>query len=169
MQDDATLLRQYAETHSDKVFGELVRRHINLVFSAAVRQVGGDRHLAEDVAKTVFTDLARKAGSVAYCPVLAGWLHTSTHFAAAKVVRTERRRRLREQTVLSMQEITNDSPQDAEWSRLRPVLDRAIEQLRPDDRDAILLRFRGTRLRCDRRPTTAHGERRPHARGPRAR
>jgi RNA polymerase sigma factor (sigma-70 family) len=141
MEDDATLLRQYAETRSDHAFAEVVRRHVNLVYSAALRQVGGDAHLAHDVTQSVFTDLAGKAATVARCPVLAGWLHTSTHYAAAKAVRSERRRRLREQQAHAMQEILNSSAQDAEWSRLRPVLDVAIKQLPPEDRDAILLRF----------------------------
>ncbi|MEO6569866.1 MAG: TonB family protein [Opitutaceae bacterium] len=141
MEDDATLLRQYAEQRSDQAFAELVRRHVNLVYSAALRQVGGDAHLAQDVAQSVFTDLARKAAAVARCPVLAGWLHTSTHYAAAKAVRSEQRRHRREQQAHAMQELLNNSAHDAEWSRLRPVLDVAIKQLSPEDRDAILLRF----------------------------
>lgn len=141
MEDDATLLRQYAETRLEAAFTELVRRHINLVYSAALRQVGGDTHLAQDVVQSVFTDLSRKAAAVAQCPVLAGWLHTSTHYAAAKAVRSEQRRRLREQHAHAMQELLNNSAHDAEWSRLRPVLDVAIKQLPPEDRDALLLRF----------------------------
>ncbi|MEO7412640.1 MAG: TonB family protein [Opitutaceae bacterium] len=141
MEDDATLLRQYAQSRSDQAFAELVRRHVNLVYSAALRQVGGDAHLAQDVAQSVFTDLARKAAAVANCPVLAGWLHTSTHYAAAKAVRSEQRRLRREQEAHAMQELLNHSAADHEWSRLRPVLDVAIKQLPPADRDAILLRF----------------------------
>lgn len=141
MEDDATLLRHYAETRSNAAFAELVQRHLNLVYSAALRQVGGDAHLARDVAQSVFTDLSRKAAAVARCPVLAGWLYTSTHYAAAKAVRSEQRWRFREQQAHAMQELLNNSAHDAEWSRLRPVLDVAIKQLSPEDRDAILLRF----------------------------
>jgi RNA polymerase sigma factor (sigma-70 family) len=141
MEDDATLLREYATNRSDQAFAELVRRYVDLVYSAALRQVAGDAHLAEDVVQSVFTDLANKAGAVASCPVLAGWLHTSTHYAAAKVVRSEQRRRIREQQAHAVQELMNNSAQDAEWSRLRPVLDTAIRQLSAEDRDAILLRF----------------------------
>ena len=36
---DCELLRRYAETKSEDAFAELERRHINLVYSAAMRQV----------------------------------------------------------------------------------------------------------------------------------
>ena len=68
----------------------------------ALRLVGGDVHLAEDVAQAVFTDLARKAGSLRGHATLSGWLHTSARFSAANVVRAEQRRRQREQTALTM-------------------------------------------------------------------
>jgi RNA polymerase sigma factor (sigma-70 family) len=141
MHDDAALLREYAENRSEAAFAEVVRRHLNFVYSAALRQVGGDSHLAEDVAQIVFCALARKPAAAANVPVLAGWLYTSTHYAAAKIVRGERRRRAREVQAHAMQEMLNDSVRDAEWARIRPVLDDAVRQLRPDDRDAILLRF----------------------------
>src|SRR5690349_24439071 len=95
--NDRDLLKAYAETKSEEAFAELVRKHIDLVFSAALRQVGGDVHLAQDVTQSVFNDLARKAASLSSRAVLAGWLYTSARYAAAKIVRTEHRRRLREQ------------------------------------------------------------------------
>src|SRR4051794_6487896 len=94
---DAELLRRYVDGKSEAAFGELVRRYLDLVYSAALRQVAGDTHAAKDVAQEVFTALARKSGTVARHPVLAGWLYTSTYLAAAKVRRTEARRRQREQ------------------------------------------------------------------------
>ncbi len=93
---DAELLRRYAEVQSEDAFAELVRRHLDLVYSAALRQTNGDAHLAQDVAQTVFTDLARKAAALSRREVLTGWLFTSTHFAAAKAVRKERRRHMHE-------------------------------------------------------------------------
>jgi RNA polymerase sigma factor (sigma-70 family) len=139
MLDDATLLRRYAENRSEGDFAELVRRHLNLVYSAALRQVNGDTHLAQDVTQLVFTDLARKAAQLASHRVLAGWLFTSTRFAAAKLVRGEQRRRTREQEAELMQE--SDSPAALDWERVRPVLDEALAELGEQDREAILLRY----------------------------
>ena len=142
MKDDAALLAGYVRNRSESDFAELVQRHVNLVYSAALRQVNGDTHLAQDVAQLVFTDLARKAASLAGHRVLAGWLFTSTRFAAAKLVRGEQRRRSRELEAQSMQENSDSDPAvSLDWNRIRPVLDEAMAELSDRDRDAILLRY----------------------------
>jgi RNA polymerase sigma factor (sigma-70 family) len=140
MRSDPELLSDYATGHSEEAFRELVRRHIDFVFSAALRQVGGDAHLAHDVAQSVFVDLARKSAQLATRPTLAGWLYTSTHFAAAKVVRGERRRRAYEHEATFMDEPTPQG-EPADWPRLRGVLDAAMLELDAADREAVLLRF----------------------------
>src|SRR6266516_6379383 len=137
MNDDAQLLRCYAEEGSESAFSELVSHHIDLVYSAALRQVGGDAHLAQDVAQTVFADLARKARTVSGHEVLTGWLYQATRYAASKAVRTERRRSSREKEAVAMQELSSD----ANWERLRPVLEEAMGRLGAKDRDAVLLRY----------------------------
>ena len=139
MTPDSELLQRFARTNSEDAFAELVKRHVNLVYSAALRQVNGDEHSAKDVAQTVFTDLARKAGSLARRENLAGWLYTSAHFAAAKIARTEIRRRDREEKF--MREPTRETAPDADWEKIRPTLDDAMHELRESDRAAILLRY----------------------------
>ena len=139
MTPDSELLRQFAKTHAEDVFAELVKRHVNLVYSAALRQVSGDAHSAQDVAQTVFTDLARKADSLTQRESLTGWLYTSAHFAAAKIVRTENRRRDREEKF--MREPTHESAPEADWETLRPLLDDTMHELKAADREAILLRY----------------------------
>ncbi len=135
--DDSELLRLYATERSEKAFAELVRRHLGLVYHAALRQCGGDSHRAEDVAQTVFTDLARKAKDLSARPVLAGWLYTSARYAAAQAVRTEVRRQTREAEAVVM----NEPETAVDWEQLRPVIDEALDALGEPDREAVLLRF----------------------------
>ena len=137
--DSNELLAAYVNTDSGAVFTELVRRHIDLVYSAALRKVGGDSHLARDVCQLVFTDLALKAQLLPPRVVLAGWLHHHTCYRAATAVRSERRRRAREQEAATMKMI--DEISDHTWSRLAPLLDDALESLPQGDRSALLLRY----------------------------
>jgi RNA polymerase sigma factor (sigma-70 family) len=140
MPDDSELLRRYADDHSEEAFGELVRRHLGLVYNAALRQCG-DPHLAEDAAQNVFSDLARKARPLSSRPVLAGWLYTSARFAALRVARTEGRRRAREYEAHAMMELLDGAEPSADWDRLRPVIDEALQGLGEGEREAVLLRY----------------------------
>jgi RNA polymerase sigma factor (sigma-70 family) len=141
MMNDAELLRRYSEDRSEDAFAELVRRHLNLVYFAALRRVGGDTHLAEDVAQGVFTALALRAASLASHPSLEGWLYTTTRNVAGQAQRAERRRQVREREAQTMQEISSASFPADDWERLRPVIDEAMDELSEPDREAILLRF----------------------------
>ena len=141
MISDGELLRRYTETASEEAFGELVRRHLDLVYSAALRQVNQDSYLAQDVAQMVFSDLARKAGQLTTRKALAGWLFTSAHYAAAKAVRSEQRRQTHEQEAHAMQELLRNTGPDLDWAKLCPVLDAAMQELSETDREVILLRY----------------------------
>jgi RNA polymerase sigma factor (sigma-70 family) len=145
MTPDSELLGRYTGTRSEDAFAELVRRHVNLVYSAALRQVNGDAHLAQDVAQTVFTDLALKAGSLTRRESLTGWLYTSTCFAAAKMVRTENRRRQREDKFMREpiheNEVGRVTPCAPDWEQIRSMLDDIMHELKETDREAILLRY----------------------------
>jgi len=141
MKDSSELLRAYVQDGSQPAFTELVQRHFDLVYSAALRQLGGDDHRAHDAAQLVFTDLARKAGSLQNHPALSGWLYTATYFAVRKLMRAERRRRSRELAAHAMQDSSQQSGTPFDWERLRPHLDTAMQDLRTRDREAVLLRF----------------------------
>lgn len=139
---DAELLRRFADQEEQDAFTELVQRYINLVYSTALRRLAGDTHLAEDVTQRVFTDAARKAKSLAAHQVLSGWLYTSTCFQASNAVRTEQRRKQREKKAYAMNDLLPSTSSDtSEWTRLRPVLDDALRELKTEDREALLLRF----------------------------
>ena len=137
---DAELLRRYADERSEAAFAELVRRHLDLVHSAALRQVGGNSAAAADIAQGVFTELARQASRLARHPALVGWLYTTTHRLAVRQVRDESRRQRREREAHAMQESHRSTDPEADWSRLAPVLDEAMHELAEADRVALLLR-----------------------------
>ncbi|MGA2281739.1 MAG: sigma-70 family RNA polymerase sigma factor [Verrucomicrobiota bacterium] len=137
---DSELLRRYVRDRSETAFGELVQRHINLVYSAALRQMNGDTHLAEDVTQSVFADLARKATRLIRHTSLTGWLYTSTRFVAANIRRMEQRRSLREREAHAMNAIISSTEPEPDWALIRPLLDEAMHSLDEQDREAVLLR-----------------------------
>src|SRR4029077_8388761 len=133
------LLAEYATTGSEAAFRELVACYVDLVYSAAVRLVNGDTHLAQDVTQTVFADLARMARKLSREVMLGGWLHRHTCFVASKTMRGERRRRARERQSVEMNALQDHT--ETGLARVAPILDEAINQLGAADRTAILLRF----------------------------
>jgi len=136
---DQQLLRDYAERRSEPAFAELVRRHVDLVYSAALRMVC-DVHLAEDVTQGSFVALAQNARKLSGHPVLSGWLHRTARNLAANVVRADVRRRAREQEAAAMNELLAPES-DAAWKKIAPHLDAALDDLSEPDRDALLLRY----------------------------
>jgi RNA polymerase sigma factor (sigma-70 family) len=140
MTSDLELLQNYADRNSEEAFAELVRRHVNLVYSAVLRQVRSPQ-LAEEVAQSVFTDLARNA--VPLCgmmpdTILTAWLYQVTRRTAIDVVRKESRRQLREQIAVEMNTM-NATAND--WTQIGPLFDDAMAALDETDRSAILLRY----------------------------
>jgi RNA polymerase sigma factor (sigma-70 family) len=142
MPNDLELLRRYAREGSQEAFAELVRRRVDLVYSIALRGVGGDKQAAEDVVQAVFRDLARKASRLCQHPALSGWFFTSTRYAADHERRAASRRLKREQAAFEvLSEPTDLFRGDQDWSRLGPVIDHLLSRLGKEDRLAILLRF----------------------------
>lgn len=137
--DDIQLLRDYAERKSEAAFDELVRRHVNLVYSCALRQTG-NAHQAAEITQAVFIILARKTASLGRKTILSGWLYQTARLTAANFLRTERRRAFREQEA-HMQSLLNDPPTDDAWPRIAPLLDGVMAELGARDRDAVVLRF----------------------------
>ncbi|MDB6029383.1 MAG: polymerase, sigma-24 subunit, subfamily [Verrucomicrobiales bacterium] len=133
------MLRDYAESRSESAFAELVRRHVDLVYSAALRMVR-DTHLAEDVTQGAFVVLSQNAAQLTDHPVLSGWLHRTAQNLAVKTIRSEVRRRAREQESVVMNELLS-ADSDATWDHIAPHLDHALSELTEADRDALLLRY----------------------------
>src|SRR5277367_2921541 len=78
--DDLSLLREYDRNNSEAAFATLVSRHVNLVYSVALRSVR-DAHLAEEITQAVFIILARKADSLGDQTILHGWLCRTARYA----------------------------------------------------------------------------------------
>jgi RNA polymerase sigma factor (sigma-70 family) len=136
-ESDLELLKRYARDGVESAFAEVVRHHVNLVYSAALRQVRSPQ-LAEEVAQSVFTDLARNAKRLAPDTILTAWLYQVTRRTAIDVVRRESRRQLREQ-IASEMNLMNATAED--WTQVEPLLDEAMEALDTTDRTAVLLRY----------------------------
>ncbi|MGD0464559.1 MAG: sigma-70 family RNA polymerase sigma factor [Tepidisphaeraceae bacterium] len=136
--DDRQLLSAYLSKSSTDAFSQIVRQNIDLVYSAARRQLG-DSHLAEDVTQAVFLLLSRKAARVK--GPLAGWLLTATHFASRDAKKLAARREYHERQAALMrpeQAVGSDEPP---WETYAPILDDAMARLKASDRDAIALRY----------------------------
>ena len=137
---DQELLRRFAKDSDESAFEALLQRHVDLVHSAALRQAGPDPQAAQDIAQSVFIDLARKAPQLHGHATLTGWLYTAVRNAATAHRRTEARRTQREQTALSMNPADSTPGPEPDWNRLRPLLDETMHALSDDDREAVLLR-----------------------------
>jgi RNA polymerase sigma factor (sigma-70 family) len=136
---DMVLLRDYARHGSEEAFAELVRRHVNLVYSAALRQVGIAAH-AEEIAQAVFIILAQKAARLRPDTILEGWFFQTTRLASLSFLRGERRRHWREQEAF-MQSNLQESGEPPIWNQLAPLLDEALARLGKTDREAVVLRY----------------------------
>ena len=143
MRNSRQLLADYATTRSEPAFRELVTRYIDLVYSTALRLVDGDAQRAEDVAQTAFVDLSRDANKMLRATMVGGWLHRHTCFIAAKVMRGERRRLLREQKAVEMNAL---NAAETSLADIGPVLDEVINELGDED-PAPVLREAGFTLR----------------------
>ena len=135
--NDWDLLQRYLADESEDSFTELVRRYLGLVYAAAFRQVRS-RELAEEVAQSAFTDLARSARKLRPDTVLGAWLYEVTRRTAVDVVRRESRRHRREHLA---QGITDMNSSNSQWTEIEPLLDDAMAELDEPDRTAVLLRY----------------------------
>src|SRR6266404_5778624 len=127
MTENQRLLAEFVNIGSEQAFRKLLTRYINLVYSAAVRLVNGDTHLAQDVTQTVFVDLARMARTLPKTLMIGGWLHHHTVLVAGTIMRSERRRHLRERQAVEMNAVRDHS--DTNLDQIAPILDEAIDRL----------------------------------------
>jgi RNA polymerase sigma factor (sigma-70 family) len=137
---DIELLRDYLATRSERAFAELVDRYIDLVYSAARRQVR-DTHLAEDITQAVFIVLARKAGAIRNPGILGAWLIKTTRQTSYNAIRFERCRRRHEQEAATMNTALEQTGAEPVGANVEGVLDEFLARLGERDRGAIVLRY----------------------------
>ena len=146
--NDHDLLAEFARSGSEVAFATLTARHVNLVYSAALRFCGDAQH-CEEITQAVFIILARKAGKLSPRVVLSGWLYQTARLTAANLVKGEIRRQRREQeaymqSTLNETDLSRQSGAAADaaaWQQLAPLLDEAMGRLGETDRNAVVLRF----------------------------
>src|ERR1051325_1012167 len=135
---DIELLQQYAREGSEEAFAALVTRHVNLVYSAALRKTG-NASAAEEVTQAVFIILAQKADRLRQETILSGWLYQTARLTSASFLRNEIRRARREQEAY-MESLSNETETE-NWLQIAPLLEDAMGKLSEKDRNAIVLRF----------------------------
>jgi RNA polymerase sigma factor (sigma-70 family) len=135
--DDFELLAEYAAGGSERAFATLTERYVNLVYSAALRQLSNPQ-LAEEVAQAVFLILSKKTGDFRKGTVLSGWLLRTTRFTTTNILVHQYRRTRREQEAAQMHNTPSD---ESAWDEMVPFLDEAMSQLGEKDRNAIALRY----------------------------
>src|SRR5438067_1487638 len=136
--DDSVLLKEYVEHGCEEAFATLVARHVNKVYSIALRHTR-NAHQAEEVTQAVFVILARKSRQLGKQVILSGWLCRTARLTAVTFVRSEIRRSRREQEA-HMQNSLNETESEV-WPQIAPLLDAAMAGLSEADHDAVALRF----------------------------
>src|SRR5215469_8730058 len=132
--DDQQLLGEFARANSEAAFAGLVERHVNLVYSTALRFTSKP-HAAEEISQAVFIILARKAPGLRRGTVLSGWLYQTARLTAANYVKHEIRRQRREQE--AYMQSTLNTPESPAWEEIAPLLDEAMGGLGETDRNAV--------------------------------
>jgi len=136
--DDISLLREYIDHDSEDAFKALVVRHVNKVYSIALRHARNP-HQAEEITQAVFVILARQARQLGSRVILSGWLCRTARLTAVTFLRSETRRARREQEAY-MQNPLVETGSDV-WPQIAPLLDAAMAGLNEADYHAVVLRF----------------------------
>src|SRR5215472_12674648 len=136
--DDNGLLCEYVERGSEEAFATLVERHVNKVYSVAVRHTGNP-HQAEEITQAVFVILARKSRQLGAGVILYSWLYKTARLTSMAFIRGEIRRTRREQEAFMQN--ADETNESEVWRQIAPLLDAALAALNETDRRALVLRF----------------------------
>lgn len=135
---DIQLIALFTKQGDQAAFARLVDRYVDVAYAAAITYLGKD-DLARDACQLTFVELARKAASLSANVKFGGWVYTTSRNISRKIQRGEMRRLKREQDYADQMKLQN-SP-EVDWTRLTPEIHSALDQLKPADRDSIILRY----------------------------
>ncbi|HWB55260.1 MAG TPA: sigma-70 family RNA polymerase sigma factor [Tepidisphaeraceae bacterium] len=138
--DEAQLLAEFVQRRDEQAFAQIVRQHLGLVYSSALRQLR-DSHQAEDAAQAVFIVLAHKAEKVRPAAALPGWLISTTRFVCKDMLRRQRRRMKYEREAAAMKPDMQDDPSRRDWMSISPSVDELLARLKEPDRSALVMRY----------------------------
>jgi RNA polymerase sigma factor (sigma-70 family) len=134
---DGELLAELARNRDPDLFRQLMQRHMDFVYAAAVRQ-SANQTAAQDITQAVFLLLWQRVGTLKPGTTIKGWLFNATRYVVANARRGEARRTAHEREAAAMRFERIDQPKTPEIS---DVLDDAIAKLSEPDRQAVLLRY----------------------------
>ena len=163
---DTELMQEYADSRSESAFAQLTRRHLNLVYSVALRYTG-NAHDAQDIAQAVFLILARKIPALRRRASLTGWLYETTRLTSRQLLRTRTRQQKRDQEAF-MQSAPDHSATNDAWQQLAPHLEAAMSRLAEHERALLALRFYENKTGAEAAALLGIGEQAAHKRTARA-
>ncbi|MFA6241507.1 MAG: sigma-70 family RNA polymerase sigma factor [Candidatus Hydrogenedentales bacterium] len=131
---DVLLIERWSRVGDAEAFNELVRRHANMVYGTCLRVLrnGAD---AEEVSQECFLQLARDGGKIRSS--VAGWLHALATHRSLNRIKSDARRRDREQQFAE----DVQASQRVEWNALEAVVDEAIAELPEKLREVVVSHF----------------------------
>ncbi len=134
MRTDRELLSAYISSRDEDAFGELVSRHMNMVYRACLRRLKNAED-ARDACQAVFVVLARKARAAKKQTSLAAWLHAVARHVSLTAIRTKAKRAKREGEAALLRASSGGGNQ------LGEDLDEALHRLPAAQRQAVILRY----------------------------
>jgi len=132
--DSEIQLVEAAQNGHLESFGILYERYHSSMVALAYSMLS-DRDLAEDAAQEVFAAACRDIAKLKSKEKFAAWLAGICRNTARQMLRSKGR-----DTILTDGQLTVSSTSDGD-SQLRTVVSRAIQQLKPAERELIVLRY----------------------------
>jgi RNA polymerase sigma factor (sigma-70 family) len=135
--DDVDLLHAYVRG-DEQAFESIVNRYLRLAHSVALRRLK-DASLAEDAAQSVFIILARKAKTLSSGVLLRAWLLKTTRFVCNDLLKSDRRRKDREEPLeFHFTELTESNADDGQ---ARELVEQALLSLPAVEQECVVARF----------------------------